>query len=199
MFNPFGCLVMLLMLLVWALVVVAWATLWQTPPAAAPAPTASARPMVVTVVPPTVAPPEQQILSIPALGLNRHIVLVPVEDGRWDIDDLGLNVGRLAGTAHIGDGGNTVIVGHITLPDHIDGPFIDLAALAPGSEVVVQTGDHRYTYTVEGSRVVAPDDLSVVAPTDRTTLTLMTCTGWDVPSQRYTERLVVTARLVETE
>lgn len=178
--------------------VLAWRSgIFSAPPPVTPSPSFTS--VIVTPIPPTRTLPQQQLLSIPALNLNRPIVLVPIDDGRWDIDGLGLDVGRLAGTAHIGDGGNVVIVGHVTLPDNKEGPFIDLATLSPGSQVVIQKGNHRYFYEVESLQVVAPDDLSVVAPTDYVMLTLMTCTGWDVPSQRYTERLVVRARLVKKE
>ncbi len=170
-------------------------------PMATPRATPSEAPpsVVLTLPPPTHVRYPQRILSIPALDVYRPIVEIPIQDGRWQIDAMGQDVGHLAGTAPFDGVGNAVLIGHITLTDNTYGPFINLAQLVPGDEVIVQHGAHRYIYRVARVRVVAPDDLSVVAPTDTPTLTLLTCTGWDVPAQRYTQRLIVIAHLVSIE
>jgi sortase (surface protein transpeptidase) len=71
--------------------------------------------------------------------------------------------------------------------------------LAPGDLIYAQKDNHRYTYAIEQARIVAPDDLSVLAPTTQTTLTLLTYIRRDVTSQRCTERLVVVTHLVTVE
>jgi LPXTG-site transpeptidase (sortase) family protein len=196
-----GCIVVVLPGLIAALLLVLGSVLLFAP--AAPTPTPQS--LVTASAAPSLAPTHhiypQRILSIPALNLTRAIVETQfdVKTNGWDISTLEQSVGHLYGTAPLGSGGNAAIIGHITLPDNTPGPFLDLSRLAPGDLIYVQKDDHRYTYAVEQARIVAPDDLSVLAPTTQTTLTLLTCTGWDVASQRYTERLVVVAYLVTVE
>ncbi len=203
-----GCSRGLLVLAAPAMALIAvFAALALLPPAApaptptpAPSPVASPTPtpVVVTVIPPTRAMSNSRLI-IPRLAVNTRIVDLPIRFGQWQIEGLGENVGHLAGTGHLGEVGNPVLAGHITLPDNRYGPFSDLATLPLGSEVIVQDGGHRYVYVVETSRVVAMDDLSVVAPTDYPALTLLTCTSWDIALQTYVERVIVVARLVEVE
>jgi sortase A len=168
-------------------------------------PTVTPQSLAIASTTPSPAPTRhvypQRILSIPALNLTRTIVETPLdaETNGWDISTLEQSVGHLYGTAPLGSDGNAALIGHITMSDNTAGPFVDLSRLAPGNLIYVQKDDHRYTYAVEQARIVAPDDLSVLAPTTQTTLTLLTCTGWDVPSQRYTERLVVIAHLIAVE
>ncbi|GAB4457552.1 MAG: hypothetical protein Kow00120_26530 [Anaerolineae bacterium] len=178
----------------------------QPPASASPTATPSLTPvttptptLVVVTVPPPTRTVQRQRLIIPWLDVNTQIVEMPIRYGQWQVEGLDEHVGHLAGTAPPGSAGNAVIAGHITLPDNRYGPFADLAKLPVGSEVIVQDGAHRYVYAVESSQVVAMDDLSVVAPTDTPTLTLLTCTGWDIPLQTYVERVIVVARLVQEQ
>ena len=51
-----------------------------------------------------------------------------------------------------------------------------------------------FRYEVTGTRIVDDDDLSVLAPTDREILRLQACH----PRFRATQRIIVSARLVDT-
>ncbi len=103
------------------------------------------------------------VLRIPSID-----VVVPVLRGT---DDLTLNrgVGWIEGTAEIGSSGNIGIAGHR------DGFFRGFKDLEIGAEIVVETLDGARTYVVEDTTIVEPSDVSVLAPTQVPTLTLVTC------------------------
>jgi sortase A len=103
------------------------------------------------------------ILRIPKINLE-----VPVFN---DTDDLTLNrgVGRILGTARVGEPGNLGIAGHR------DGFFRGLQSIAPGD--VVEIVQHRHTdrYVVDAIRIVTPEDTSVLNPKEVPAVTLVTC------------------------
>jgi sortase A len=103
------------------------------------------------------------VLSIPKLHLE-----VPVYDGT---DDLTLNrgVGRIIGTARLGSAGNTGIAGHR------DGFFRGLKDIAPGDRIDLVLPSQTSYYVVENIQITSPDDVSVLRPMPKTSLTLVTC------------------------
>lgn len=103
------------------------------------------------------------ILRIPNIHLE-----VPLYN---DTDDLTLNrgVGRILGTAQVGEGGNLGIAGHR------DGFFRGLKDLAPGNEIDLDRPAHTDIYVVEEIEIVTPKDVSVLNPTRVPSLTLVTC------------------------
>jgi sortase A len=103
------------------------------------------------------------VLRIPKIHLE-----VPVYN---DTDDVTLNrgVGRILGTAQVGEGGNLGIAGHR------DGFFRGLKDLAPGDEVDLVRIGQSDTYVVEEIQIVSPEDVSVLNPTPAPSLTLVTC------------------------
>jgi sortase A len=103
------------------------------------------------------------ILRIPKINLE-----VPVFN---DTDDLTLNrgVGRILGTAKIGQPGNLGIAGHR------DGFFRGLKDVGPHDVVELIQPRRTDEYTIEAIKIVSPDDVSVLAPTSTNTLTLVTC------------------------
>ena len=60
-----------------------------------------------------------------------------------------------------------------------------------GEEVIVYAGDQPYRYRVRATRIVEPDDVSVMYPTSSPVLTLLTCYPYMIDSHR----LVVIAEL----
>jgi sortase A len=119
------------------------------------------------------------VLRIPSLRLE-----VPVFEGT---DDLTLNrgVGRIIGTARIGQPGNLGIAGHR------DGFFRCLKDIKIGDRIELAMLSRTTTYAVEAINIVAPDDVSVLQSRDRPALTLVTCHPFyfvgDAP-QRYIVR-----------
>jgi sortase A len=103
------------------------------------------------------------VLRIPKIHLE-----VPVYN---DTDDLTLNrgVGRILGTAHVGEGGNLGIAGHR------DGFFRGLKDLAPEDQIELVRVGQSDTYVVERIQIVNPEDVSVLNPTRVPSLTLVTC------------------------
>jgi sortase A len=103
------------------------------------------------------------VLRIPKIHLE-----VPVYN---DTDDLTLNrgVGRILGTAHVGEGGNLGIAGHR------DGFFRGLKDLAPEDQIELVRVGQSDTYVVEKIQIVNPEDVSVLHSTRVPSLTLVTC------------------------
>jgi len=91
-----------------------------------------------------------------------------------------------------------VLAGHVTLKRGA-GPFLHLEGLELGNMAIVYAGEQAYTYRVVSKRYVGPTDVSVAYPTSDPILTLLTCTNWDADKRQYLERLVVVAKLVESE
>jgi sortase A len=107
----------------------------------------------------------------PAIGIlriSRINLEVPVLN---DTDDLSLNrgVGRIAGSAKIGENGNMGIAGHR------DGFFRGLKDVAIGDRIELVTAKGTETYAIDNIVIVDPSDVSVLAPRSRPSLTLVTC------------------------
>lgn len=107
--------------------------------------------------------PPLAVLEIPKIGLE-----VPVFNGT---DDLTLNrgVGRILGTARVGQGGNVGIAGHR------DGFFRGLKDIQVGDRIELQTPKGTETYQVSDIEITSPVDLRVLAERGVPTLTLVTC------------------------
>ena len=107
--------------------------------------------------------PALAILRIPKIQVE-----VPVLAGT---DELSLNrgVGHVAGTAEPGENGNVAIAGHR------DGFFRGLKDLTVGDSIEMTTPERSETYVVDRITVVDPNDVSVLGPRPRASLTLVTC------------------------
>jgi sortase A len=103
------------------------------------------------------------ILRIPKINLE-----VPVFN---DTDDLTLNrgVGRILGTAQVGQPGNLGIAGHR------DGFFRGLKDIGPDDVIEVIRPGQTDLYAITQIQIVDPENVSVLAPTSTQTLTLVTC------------------------
>jgi len=107
--------------------------------------------------------PPLGVLEISAIQLR-----VPVLEGT---DDLTLDraVGHITGTAALGETGNIGIAGHR------DGFFRGLKDVHVGETIDVYTQRGRSRYAVDEIQTVSPDDVSVLAPRAKPSLTLVTC------------------------
>jgi len=103
------------------------------------------------------------VLRIGSIGLE-----VPVLEGT---DELTLDraAGHIEGTPGPGTDGNVGIAGHR------DGFFRGLKDLDRGDLIEVRTPEGTTEYVVSELRVVEPDDVSVLGPTNSPSLTLVTC------------------------
>ncbi|MGE5054125.1 MAG: class D sortase [Acidobacteriota bacterium] len=103
------------------------------------------------------------VLRIASLGME-----VPVLEGT---DKLTLNrgVGRIAGTALPGVGGNIGIAGHR------DTFFRPLRKVRTGDKIELLTRLGKQTYRVDQIKVTSPKDIGVLQPRPTPSLTLVTC------------------------
>jgi sortase A len=141
---------------------------------------------IVAAMPPPVIPtqgPQQATrLIIPAINVDAPIYM---GDGP---EQLKKGVGQYIGSGDPGQPGNLVLSAHNDIYGEI---FRYLDQLQPGDEVQIQTLSNVYTYVITGWREVAPTEVSVLAPTPRASLTLISCYPYLVDDRR----IVVTADL----
>jgi len=106
-------------------------------------------------------------VEIPRLGLS-----VIAREG---VDERTLRgaVGHVPNTALPGEPGNSAFAGHR------DTFFRKLKDIKAGDRVIVTTPEGSHEYVVEDTRVVRPSDVTVLAPTRESTLTLVTCYPFD--------------------
>src|SRR5271163_3408697 len=107
--------------------------------------------------------PPSAVLRIPKIRLE-----VPVLEGT---DDLTLNrgVGRIQGTARVGEDGNIGIAGHR------DGFFRGLKNIQVGDKLQMEALDGTMTYEVDQIKIVKPSDVEVLDRRSKPSLTLVTC------------------------
>lgn len=124
-------------------------------------------------------------LEIPTLGVST--IVREGEDART----LQLAVGHIAGTALPGAAGNMGLAGHR------DTFFRRLREIDPGDVIRLVAVEGTFTYVVESTRIVDPDDVWVLDPTPEPSLTLVTCYPFTYVGTAP-ERFIVRARLTNT-
>jgi sortase A len=132
----------------------------------------------------TPRPEQAHSIFIPAIWNASAPV---IQGDGWE--QLKRGVGQYIGSPDPGQPGNVVLSAHNDIFGEL---FRDLDQLAPGDEIQLQTASREFTYLVTGIRVVEPTEVSVMRPTVRPTLTLISCYPYLVDTQR----IVVTAELV---
>jgi sortase A len=100
--------------------------------------------------------------------------------------------GHMKQTAQPGETGNAVITGHR------DTFFRHIYELNKGDQIQVRRSGRTFTYEVTGRKIVMPEDISVIKPTNNPQLTLITCypTYYIGPAPK---RLVVFSKLVDSD
>jgi len=125
------------------------------------------------------------IISIPKIDLN-----VALSEG-VDASVLKYAVGHFRGTPMPGDKGNFCVAGHRSYT--YNQYFNRLDELGIGDEIIVTTQDGKFKYEVYESKVVKPEEISVLDNTQGEEITLVTCT----PIRVATHRLIVKGKIVE--
>lgn len=154
------------------------------PPPAGPA----LEPAGVAIGPPQ-APPKLELgsgvasIEIPAIDL-RSVVVEGVS-----VEALKRGPGHLPSSAYPGQKGNVVISGHRST---YGAPFSQLDKVTLGDSIRVRTAKGSWAYRVVEKKIVAPDQVSVIAPTAQARLTLTTCH----PRYSARQRLIVIGELV---
>ncbi|HTS07968.1 MAG TPA: class D sortase [Candidatus Eisenbacteria bacterium] len=126
------------------------------------------------------------LLKIPKIRLE-----VPVLEGT---DDLTMDraVGFIAGTARPGEDGNIGISGHR------DGFFRGLKDIREGDGIELVSARGTDTYTIDRIVLVKPTDVSVLAPRQRPSVTLVTCYPFYIAGSAP-KRYIVQASINESE
>lgn len=137
-------------------------------------------------------------LFIPTAGVSTPIITAFFNNGLWDVSHLGMNVGHLQRTPWLGQPGNVVLAGHVEMADGRSGIFATLELLQAGDRVTITEAERDYHYAVTTIKHVAPNDLTVLYPTGTHSLTLITCSDFDVVTNLYERRLVVTATILNS-
>ena len=119
---------------------------------------------------------------IPDVSIDLPVKVAKVVKGYWEVFPQGAGFGL--GSAYPDEVGNQVIFAHAR-----EGLFFPLKDVKIGQKVIVFTQDKWYSYTISDIKVVNPNQIEVIAPTDDATLTLYTCSGF-----ADSKRLIVTAK-----
>jgi sortase A len=106
--------------------------------------------------------------------------------------ELSAGPGHMKQTPQPGETGNAVITAHR------DTFFRHIYELNKGDQIQVRRSGRTFTYEVTGKRIVMPEDITVIKPTDNPQLTLITCypTYYIGPAPK---RLVVFSKLVDSD
>ncbi|MBD3329115.1 sortase [Candidatus Dojkabacteria bacterium] len=140
---------------------------------------------------------EPMYLTVDSIDLDDLKITPNVNSYDEDVYNLSLKSGvaHFRGTPLPGDGGNTFIYGHSSVPTWFEAyksnpeiAFSRLENMSIGDEVIVKKDENTLKYVVRKIKRVAPDDFSILQPQgDQETITLMTC--W--PLGIGTKRLIV--------
>ncbi len=125
-------------------------------------------------------------IEIPKIGLK-----TATYEGIW-LTVLDVGPGHWPGSAEPGGYGNAVIAGHRVTNSK---PFRRIDELVTGDSITVRTTKGSFTYAVDTSLVVSPEDTWIAGQTPGYFLTIFAC--HPPGSARY--RYVVQARLANTE
>ncbi len=137
-------------------------------------------------------------LEIPEIGVSSQVVRIPRHENSWNVQWLTNQVGHLEGTTYPTHLGNSVIAGHINLPDGSSGPFAEIESLNWGDKIVVHLDGHRYIYEVREVFYASPNDVNILEKDKHYAwLTLITCKDYDPAKESFDQRTVVVA--VRTE
>lgn len=141
-------------------------------------------------------------LTIPAIGLRTIFFEGAV--GTGGEESLRKGAARYEDTRMPGIDGTVGIAGHRTT---FGAPFRKVNELKPGNRIIVRMPYAKFTYVVEGEKIVSPTTLSVLKSSDRARSAL----GGGAPTTQKVvltachpigsdaERIVVTGRLIRTD
>jgi sortase A len=149
---------------------------------------ANLRPLVQSIPSiqaPTPGPEHVRQIFIEALWTNPQPV---VQGDGWE--QLKKGVGQHIGSGNPGEPGNMVLSAHNDIFGEL---FRYLDRLKPGDEIKIMTATREFTYVVTGLKIVEPTDVSVMDPTEKPSITLISCYPYLVDSQR----IVIFGELLE--
>ena len=120
-------------------------------------------------------------VRIPAINVD-----APVNWGD-DWNALKTGVGENAASVEPGQAGNLILSAHNDIFGQL---FRDLDQLRSGDEIILLTEKQSYTYTVQETKIVQPNQVEVMSQTADATVTLISCYPYLIDNQR----IVVTGK-----
>ncbi len=123
-------------------------------------------------------------IIIPSLNVDLPVTAAEVTYDTWEVSEVGASFG--VGSSLPGHKGNTVIFAHAR-----ENLFASLPDIGNGDYIHVFTNKDWFVYKVYKTKVVQPQDVTILASQKAHELTLFTCFGSD-----YTQRYIVKANLI---
>lgn len=136
-------------------------------------------------------------LVIPSLNLEAPII-ADVDGSNKDeyFKALENGIAHFKGTAKPGEGSNIFIFGHSSFyrnkPGNYKEIFKDLEKMKSGDEIILWYQKKEFRYQVSEIKVVNPDQVSVLGPTPKEQVSLMTC----VPPGTTLKRLMIIGQVL---
>lgn len=142
---------------------------------------------------------QNNFVIIPKIKVNAPIIWMQSADEKDILADLQKGVGHYPGTAMPGEVGNVFLTGHSSYYWWSNGKYNNVFALLEklvvGDMIYIGYKDQTFAYKVKKMRVVTPKQVDVLLPTEKSILTLLTCT----PVGTAINRLVVVADQVSPD
>ena len=136
-------------------------------------------------------------IKIPSIGVDAPVIYdeVRTEDNAVQ-KALERGVLHFGKSALPGEVGNAIFVGHSSnlpwVPGNYKFVFALLDKVQIGQDIVLEYNGTRYTYRINDSKIVSPENIAVLEDSTTSKLTLITCT----PVGSNSQRLVVSAELI---
>jgi sortase A len=116
-------------------------------------------------------------IDIPSLNINLPVGQTEINNGSWGFYEKGAS--HLKASANPGENGNIIIYAHNT-----SDRFGNILSIKPGEIIELSTASKTYDYKVISIKVVNPDQIELLLPTQHEVLTIYTCTGF-ADSKRF--------------
>lgn len=137
---------------------------------------------------PQLVGPNNEII-IPKINVTAPLVFVNTTNEAEVLVALRGGVVHYYGTALPGENGNSAFFGHSSNdwwePGNYKFVFVLLEKLTVGDTYEIHYNSRKYVYKVTQTKVVEPNDLSVLNQTDKPTSTLITCTPPGTALKRF--------------
>lgn len=104
-----------------------------------------------------------------------------------DWESLKTGIGQNVTSTKPGQNGNLILSAHNDIFGQI---FRDLDQLRPGDEIILMSEKQAYTYIVQETRIVEPNQVEVISQTEDATVTLISCYPYLIDNKR----IVVTGK-----
>jgi len=145
---------------------------------------------------PNMATIDDSSIYIAAINIKAPILWHTSNTPKSVSENLLKGVIQIDGTALPGEAGNVFITGHSSNYPWLKGKYNSVFALLDklviGDKIQLRYNNIDYLYEVFDTKIVSPDDVSVMQKTEDQRLTLMTC----VPVGTNLRRLIVSAKQI---